>query len=64
MNNENNKKYAKEILDIWKKDTAYFDGSMTTGEFESMLMDRFGFGMAEAYTIEMALIMAGAKFTD
>ena len=58
------KKYAKEILDLWKDETNYFDGSMTVGEFEGMLMYRFHFGKAEAITITMALILAGAKFTD
>lgn len=56
------KTYAKEILELWKKDTAYFDGSMTEGQFESMLRNRFGFGQAEAIVILCALVMAGAKF--
>ena len=58
------KKYAKDVLDIWKDQTAYFDGSMTAGQFESMLLYRMGFGQAEAVTILMALILAGAKFAD
>ena len=56
------KALAKEILDIWKDKTAFFDGSMTVGQLESMLIYRMGFGQAEAYTIIMALILAGAKF--
>ena len=31
------KKYAKEILDLWKDKTGYFDGSMTAEKFQSML---------------------------
>ena len=58
------KKLAKEILDINKDNTAYFDGSMTVGEFETMLRYRMGFGIAETTTITMALILAGAKFAD
>ena len=56
------KTHAKEILDIWKDDTNYFNGSMTSEQFESMLRYRFNFGQAEAITITMALILAGAKF--
>lgn len=58
------KKYAKEILDTWKDQTNYFDGSMTLAGFENMLIYRFHFGQAEAFTISMALILAGAKFAD
>lgn len=58
------KKLAKEILDINKDNTAYFDGSMTLGQFETMLRYRMGFGLAETTTITMALILAGAKFAD
>lgn len=58
------KKLAKEILDINKYNTAYFDGSMTIGQFETMLRYRMGFGVAETTTITMALILAGAKFAD
>jgi hypothetical protein len=56
------KAYAKEILNLWKNETAYFDGSMTEGQFDSMLRHRFGFGQAEAIVIMCALVMAGAKF--
>ena len=58
------KKYAKEILDLWKDKTGYFDKSMTAEQFQSMLGCRMGFGQAETITITMALIMAGAKFAD
>ncbi len=58
------KKLAKEILDINKDNTVYFDGSMTLGQFETMLRYRMGFGVAETTTITMALILAGAKFAD
>lgn len=57
------KSFAKEILDIWKNDTNYFNGSLSEGQFESMLLCA-GFGQAEAITIAMALILAGAKFAD
>ena len=56
------KKYAKEVLELWKAETAYFDESMTAEEFENMLRYRMHFGNAEAITITMALILAGAKF--
>ena len=58
------KKYAREILEIHKDTTNYFDGSMSLAEFENMLLYRMGFGAAETYTISMALILAGAKFAD
>lgn len=58
------KKYAREVLDLWKDKTGYFDKSMTAEQFQSMLEYRMGFGQAEAITITMALIMAGAKFAD
>lgn len=58
------KKAAKEILDLWKDETNYFNGTLTSAEFESMLRYRMGFGLAESITIIMALILAGAKFAD
>ena len=58
------KKYAKAILDLWKDETNYFNGTLTSAEFESMLQYRMGFGLAESITITMALILAGAKFAD
>jgi len=56
------KAYAKEVLDIWKGATNYFDGSITQSQFETMLQYRMGFGLAETITITMALVLAGAKF--
>lgn len=56
------KKYAREILDLWKDETAYFDGSFSYGDMETLLRNRMGFGQAETTVIIMALIMAGAKF--
>lgn len=56
------KKFAKDVLDLWKNETAYFNGSITEGQFQNMLIYRMGFGQAEAITITMALILAGAKF--
>lgn len=58
------KAYAKEVLNLWKDDTNYFNGTLTEGQFESMLHDRFGFGQAETIVITMALVMAGAKFAN
>ena len=55
------KAFAKETLDMWKNETNYFNGSMSEGQFESMLICR-GFSQAEAITITMVLILAGAKF--
>ena len=57
------KAFAKEILDAWKTDTNYFNGSMSEAQFEMMLRCR-GFGQAEAIAITMALILSGAKFAD
>ena len=57
------KAFAKEILDLWKNETNYFNGSMSEGQFETMLCCH-GFSQAEAITITMALILAGAKFSD
>ena len=37
------KKMAKEILDLWKDKTAYFDKSLTRAEFENMLVCRMRF---------------------
>ena len=56
------KKFAKEILDLWKNDTAYFDGSITEAQFENMLVYQMRFGRAEAIVITAALVLAGAKF--
>lgn len=58
------KTYAKEILNLWKDSTNYFNGSMTEGQFESMLRYRFNFGQAETIVILAALVMAGAKFAN
>lgn len=58
------KKYAKEVLDLWKNETNYFNGTLTEGQFQTMLMCRMNFGQAEAIVIMMALVLAGAKFAD
>ena len=55
------KAYAKEILNLWKNDSRLFNGSMTEGQFESMLMSA-GIRQADAIVILMALVLAGAKF--
>lgn len=61
-NMKTTKAYAKEVLDLWKDETNYFNGTITEAQFESMLRYRFNFGQAEAIVITMALILAGAKF--
>ena len=58
------KVYAKEVLDIWKNKTGYFDGSISYGYMETMLQYQMGFGLAETEVIMMSLILAGAKFAD
>lgn len=58
------KTYAKEVLNLWKDDTNYFNGRMTQAEFENMLRYRMNFGQAETIVITSALILAGAKFKD
>lgn len=55
------KVYAKEILDLWKNQTNLFNGSMTEGQFESMLRCK-GISQADSIVIIMALVLAGAKF--
>ncbi len=58
------KKFAKEVLDLHKDNTNYFNGTMTQAEFENMLIYRMRFGQAEAFTISAALVLAGAKFAE
>ena len=58
------KVYAREVLDIWKNETGYFNGSISYGQMESMLRYRMRFGEAETQVIMMSLILAGAKFAD
>ena len=58
------KTYAKDALNLWKDETAYFNGSITEAQFENMLRYRMNFGQAEATVITMALILAGAKFKE
>ena len=55
---------AREILNLWKDQTNYFDGSISQTDFEMMLQFRMGFGLAESITISAALVLAGAKFAD
>ena len=57
------KVYAKEVLDIWKNETGYFNGSISSGQMETMLRLK-GFSVAETEVILMSLILAGAKFAD
>ena len=57
------KVYAKEALDIWKNETGYFNGSISSGQMETVLRLK-GFSVAETEVILMSLILAGAKFAD
>lgn len=56
------KTYAKEILNLWKDQTNYFNSTLTEEQFENMLIYQMRFGQAEAATILAALVLAGAKF--
>ena len=57
------KVYAREVLDIWKNETGYFNGSISSGQMETALQLK-GFSLAETEVILMSLILAGAKFAD
>ena len=57
------KVYASEVLDIWKNETRYFNGSISSGQMETVLRLK-GFSVAETEVILMSLILAGAKFAD
>lgn len=56
------KKEYKELLNEWKDETNYFNGTISTSEMFNMLRNRMGFGHAETCTIMAALVLAGAKF--
>ena len=57
------KVYAREVLDIWKNETGYFNGSISSGQMETVLRLK-GFSVAETEVIMMSLILAGAKFAE
>ena len=57
------KVYARKVLDIWKNETGYFNGSISSGQMETVLRLK-GFSVAETEVILMSLILAGAKFAD
>ena len=57
------KAYAKDVLNLWKNETGYFDGSISSGQMETVLRLK-GFSVAETEVILMSLILAGAKFAD
>ena len=57
------KVYAREVLNIWKNETGYFNGSISSGQMETVLRLK-GFSVAETEVILMSLILAGAKFAD
>lgn len=54
---------AKEILDLYKGDTFYFDGSLSLKRMKEIFRSEFYFSEAETNVIIAALILAGAKFT-
>ena len=58
------KAQAKDVLNLRKNDTGYFDGSISYEEMESMLRYRMRFGEAETQVIMMSLVLAGAKFAN
>ena len=58
------KVYAREVLDIWKNKTGYFNGSISLSYMETMLQYKMEFSLAETEVIVMSLILAGAKFAD
>ena len=57
------KAYAKDVLNLWKNETGYFNGSISTGQMNTVLRLK-GFSVAETEVILMSLILAGAKFAD
>ena len=57
------KVYAREVLDIWKNETGYFNGSISSGQMETVLRLK-GFSVAETEVILVSLMIAGAKFAD
>lgn len=57
------KAFAKEVLDLWKKESCLFNGSMTEGQFQTQL-EGLGISQANAIVITMSLIIAGAKFAN
>lgn len=54
---------AKEIIDLWKGNARCFNGILTEQQFETKLRC-MGFDQADAITITMALVLAGAKFAN
>lgn len=57
------KAYAKEILNYWKDKSSFFNGSMTVAQCE-MQLHSLGISEADSIMITMALVIAGAKFSD
>lgn len=58
------KKEYKDLLNEWKDETNYFNGSISTREMFDTLRNRMDFGHAETCTIIAALVLAGAKFKE
>lgn len=57
------KKSAKEVLDLFKDSTNYFNGHVSIHEMRDLLRNRMRFGSAETNVIIAALVLVGAKFT-
>ena len=56
------KAYAKDVLNLWKDNTGYFDGSISYEVMEAMLRYRMRLAEAETQVIMMSSVLAGAKF--
>lgn len=56
------KKAAREAIEQYKENTAYFDNEMSIDDMRFMLRQRMEFGEAETEIIIASLVIAGAKF--
>ena len=56
------KKAARETIEAYKNETAYFDGSFAQNDMYKMLRYRMNFGEAETRVIIAALVNSRAKF--
>ncbi len=57
------KAYAKEVLDIWKKESVLFNAGLNEAQFQ-LILEGYGIRTADAICITMACVVAGAKFKD
>lgn len=53
---------AKELLNKFKDETNYFDGTIKFDDMYDMFRHRFGFGEAETNVILASLKLCGANF--